>query len=316
MPKLACLSVDLDGLSHYCRLHGLDERELPPGGVLAVQTRAVERFCELFDRRLVPATFFCVGEELEHPEAAEALREASRLGHELGNHSFVHDYALSRRPARSVFEEIERAGLAIEQLCGKRPVGFRAPGYALSPAILEALERLGYTYDASVLPSPPYYAAKATARAAMGLFGRVSASVLDRVGVLAAPRTPYRPDVRDPYSRGASTLIELPVATVPVSRVPFIGTSIVALPKLAVASLYRALRFREFLNVELHGVDVLDETDGASIRLASLQRDLKIPSSAKVQRLSEVIDWIRQDFEVVTLEEAARRLGPELRPTW
>ena len=38
MPKLACLSVDLDGLSHYCRLHGLDERELPPGGATAEAT--------------------------------------------------------------------------------------------------------------------------------------------------------------------------------------------------------------------------------------------------------------------------------------
>ena len=313
MPKLACISVDLDGLPHYCRVHGLDERDLPPAGATAVSRRSVERFAELFDRKHVAGTFFAIGEDLEDEASAAALADASRMGHELGNHTYRHDYALSRRSAKEVAEEIADGAGAIEAATGIEPVGFRAPGYALSPAILEALEVQGYLYDASVLPSPPYYAAKAAARAAMGLAGRTSASVQDRIGVLGAPRVPYRPDVRNPYARGTSKLVELPVATVPVSRIPFIGTTLVTLPKVGVASLYRAMRFRNFLNLELHGIDVLDESDGASLRLARLQRDLRIPAGAKEQRLAEVIDWIRNDFEVVTLEEAARRLAPELR---
>ena len=312
-PKLACVSVDLDGLPHYCRVHGLDERDLPPAGATAVARRAVGRFGELFDRKLLSGTFFAVGEDTEDPAAGEALAEAARLGHEIGNHTYSHDFTLTRRPARIVAEEITRGAEVIEAAVGRRPVGFRAPGYALSPSILEVLEAQGYLYDSSVLPSAPYYAAKALVRAAMGLAGRTSASVQDRIGVLAAPQDPYRPEPRDPYSRGSATLVELPIATIPISRLPFIGTTLVALPKVAVASLYRAMRLRNFLNLELHGIDLLDESDGASLALSRLQRDLRIPAAVKQQRLSEVLDWIRNDFEVVTLEEAARRLAPELR---
>jgi peptidoglycan/xylan/chitin deacetylase (PgdA/CDA1 family) len=313
MRKLACVSVNLDGLPHYCRVHGLDERTLPPAGATAVGRRATERFADLLDRRHLPGTFFAVGEDLEDGPSAMAIAEAARLGHEIGNHSHTHDFAISRKAPALVANELGRAGDAIEALCGRRPAGFRAPGYAMSGTVLAALEEQGYLYDSSVFPSGPYYVAKELVVLGLAKLGRASASIRDRPSVLLAPREPYRPDPRDPYRRGSAKLIELPVATVPVNRLPFIGTFLVSLPKVVVASLYQRMRRRSFLNLEFHGIDLLDESDGASSELARAQRDLAIPAGVKRQRLAELLEWVRNDFEVVTLEEAAKRLAPDLR---
>lgn len=311
MPKLACISVDLLGLPHLSRRYGIDERSLPPGGVTAVSRRAPERFTELFDRKGIAGTFFAVGEDLEDGPSAMAVREAARLGHEVGSHGWTGDRELAGKPLPVVEDEVRRGGGAIERLVGRAPIGFRAPGQTLDASLLATLEDQGYLYDASVYPSPPGWAA----RAALQRVHRDSARIdrPDSPALLLAPREPYRPSPRDPYRRGSSKLVELPVATVPVSRLPFTGTFLVTLPKSAAATLYRAVRFRDFLGIQLQGFDLLDESDGVSPALLKRRRDLRLPASAKRQRLSELLDWLRDDFEVVTCAEAARRLAPTLR---
>lgn len=310
MGKLACVGVDLGGLRHHCRLHGLDERNLPPAGATAVGRRAVERFTELFGRLHVRATFFAVGEELDDGPSAMALGEASRLGHEIGNHSHTHDPGLFRRPEAEVARELHRAADAIEAICGRRPVGFRAPGHATSGTLLSALEEQGYLYDSSVLPSGPVDAAKTWARRGLARLGLGPSSSPIGGGPAAprAPRHPYHPDPRDPYRRGAAKLIELPATRIPGHRLPFIDTLPPALPGTVAAGRYRWIRHRNFLDLQLDGIDLLDETDGASAELATARRDLRVPAGMKRRRLAELFERIRDDFEWVTLEEAARRL--------
>ena len=311
MPKLACVTINLQGLPHLCRRVGVDERSLPPAGAGAVTRRAPERFAELLDRKGVPATFFVVGEVLSDGPSAMAIAEVARLGHEIGSHGWTGDRDLASRPPAVAADEVRRASEAIERLQGRKPAGFRAAGETMSPELLGVLEDEGLLYDASVHPSPPVWFTRAVRRR----FLRTGApgERPDSPGLLLAPREPYRPSPRDPYRRGSSKLIELPVATVPVSRLPFSGTFLVSVPKSAAATLYRAVRFRDFLAIEIQGYDILDESDGASPALAARRRDLRIPSAAKRQRLSELLDWLRDDFEMVTLEEAAARLAPHLR---
>ncbi len=38
-------------------------------------------------------------------------------------------------------------------MTGKKPIGFRGPGYSLSETVLRVLFRHGYLYDASTLPT-------------------------------------------------------------------------------------------------------------------------------------------------------------------
>lgn len=312
--RVACLSVDLDPLPHYARLHGLSERDLPPVALTAAHAAAIPRFLELFARLGARGTFFAIGEDLSIDACAQAVREAAGAGHEIGNHTFRHDYALVRRDRSAIAEEVQRGAEAIADAVGHRPAGFRAPGYTLSADLYAVLCEQGYAYDSSAFPAAPYYLAKAAVLGAMALLGRRSTAILDRPRVLLAPRRPYRPSAAEPYRPGDGPVWELPVAAAPWTRVPFIGTTLVLFPRAAVAALYRTLRREPFLNLELHAVDVLDQSDGAGPALAARRRDLRIPAAAKVARLAEVFGWIAQDFEVVTLGEAAARLQDAAPP--
>ena len=122
------------------------------------------------------ATFFVIGREAAI--APGALKAAAAAGHEIGSHSYGHDYALSRRTREEIAQDLGLAERAIEDACGQRPRGFRAPGYTLSARLLDAVRERGYAYDSSLLPSLPYYAAKAAALGYYTLRGRASQSIL------------------------------------------------------------------------------------------------------------------------------------------
>lgn len=308
---LACISVDLDSLPHYCRIHGLPESILDEKARGLVYTTALERFLELVARLSMPATLFAIGQDLAHESAAAGLRKASELGLEVGNHSHAHDYALTQMPDVTIARDVERAGKAIAAAVGHRPVGFRAPGYTLNAALYQVLCDQGYRYDSSVFPAAPYYAAKAAMMGALAILGRPSRAILDTPKVLLAPREPYFPHPEDPYRRGPGSMVELPVATSPLARIPFIGTLVVTLPAGPVRTLYRSLRQSAFLNFELHAVDLLDQTDGIPAELTRQQRDLSLSREVKIERLSELFRMIKDDFELTTLADAAARLGGE-----
>lgn len=309
MARLGAISVDLDSLPHYCRIHGLDEGLLDERARSLVYTTALPRFLELFSRLSVPATLFAVGEDLASEAAASALAGAHRAGLEVGNHSHGHDYALSRREEGRIASEVERGAAAIEAAVGAPPLGFRAPGYTLSAALYRALVAGGYLYDSSTFPAVPYYAAKALVRTGLSLLGQPSRSILDTPRVLLAPRLPYRPDPSAPYRAGEGRVLELPIATAPVSRLPFIGTLITTLPSPLVHAVYRSMRRMDFFNLELHAIDLLDAEDGIPPALARRQRDLHVPHALKRTRLASVLECLKDDYELVTLAQAARRLG-------
>jgi peptidoglycan/xylan/chitin deacetylase (PgdA/CDA1 family) len=309
--RRACVSVDLDGLHHYARIHALKDSLLDAHARSLHLTVALPRLLALFESVGLHATLFVVGEDAVG-EGAEALLAAARAGHELANHSHTHPYALGEASAEAVEDELAHAEEALLALSGKRPVGFRAPGYTLSKAMLVALSRRHYLYDASAFPAAPYYLAKGAVLATMALLGRTSASKLDSPRVLLAPRAPYYPDVQRPYRRGNAPVLELPMAVTPWLRVPFFGTLLTTAPWGVVQGAYRALAQDGFLSLELHALDVLEASDGIPDALARVQRDARVPRAEKERRLREVLGWLARDFQLTTLEAAAQGLGSEL----
>ncbi|QRN94963.1 polysaccharide deacetylase family protein [Archangium violaceum] len=308
--RLASISVDLDSLPHYCRIHGLPESLLDARARGLVYTKAVPRLRELLESVGVPGTFFAIGEDVEADTgAAAALRSAHEAGVEVASHSFSHDYALTRRAPESIREDLRRADEVLEAATGARPVGFRAPGYTLNAALYAATVERGYRYGSSAFPAAPYYTAKAAVMGALALLGRPSRAVLDSPRVLLAPRTPYRPDPTQPYSRGSGAVLELPMAVTPGVRFPFIGTFAITLPLPAIRAAYRALGGDTFFNFELHAVDVLDAEDGIPPELVRQQRDLRVPARHKLKRLKTLFDWLKSDYDVVTLRDAAAHLS-------
>jgi hypothetical protein len=283
------VSVDLDGLGCYAAIHGLS-LELDDRAQRAVPEVALRRLCELFASLNVRATFFVIGRDAGL--APQALRDASRAGHEMASHSHAHDYALSRRTREEIAQDLALAERAIEDACGARPRGFRAPGYTLSASLLDAVRERGYAYDSSLLPSPVYYAAKAAAVGLYALRRRSSQSILGGIGQLFAPRGAHR-------RRGVR---ELPVATLPGLRAPVIGSTVLPFPWLA-----RAAFARGHLNLELHGIDVLDASD-VPAAIAAAQPGLSLRASEKLKRLRRILERLPGQHR--TLLDAANQLLP------
>jgi peptidoglycan-N-acetylglucosamine deacetylase len=282
------VSVDLDGLGCYAAIHGLPQA-LDDRALRAVPEVALARFCELFAELRVPATFFAIGREV--PIAPAALRAASQA-HEIGSHSHAHDYALSRLPPAAIAADLAACEEALAAAGIARPRGFRAPGYTLSAALIEAVRERGYLYDSSLLPSPPYYAAKAAALAWYAVRGRRSHSILGAPGQLFSRRGPH-------LRRG---LRELPVATAPGLRIPVIGTVVLAAPWTA-----RLGWAGRHLNLELHGIDLLDASD-VPPAIAAAQPGLRTSAARKAQALRQILRAL--PGEARTLEDAARLLVP------
>ncbi|HWM88663.1 MAG TPA: polysaccharide deacetylase family protein [Kofleriaceae bacterium] len=318
-PPTCAVSIDVDPIPCYYRIHGLDAQAAPPELRDVVARCALPRFGELFERRGIAATFFVVAEDIDGAALGRMARatraryaDLVRAGHELGSHSYSHPYDLARWPRARARDEIARAHELLGELAG-RVRGFRAPGYDVSPAMLEELVRLGYLYDSSIFPAPGYYAAKAVIMAAMRLAGRSSGAVLTSPRALLAPPSPYRPSVRSPWRRGRAPLVELPVAVTPFVRAPAIGTSLLLAPAWLRRRLVGAMRGRGFFNLELHGIDLVDaEEDGIPGQLVARQPDLRLPLAHKLAALDAVLDQVQGSFQMARLGDLAERWNAEL----
>ncbi len=313
-PLLASISVDLDPLACYYRIHALGPLPATDGLGDIVIRRSVPRFLEIFARHGIQATFFVVGSDLSGgsgpAQAARALvREIAAAGHEVANHSFSHPYDLARLPAERIIDEIRRADGEIGGAAGARLDGFRAPGYDVSPVMLDEITRLGYSYDSSIFPAPGYYAAKAAVMTALRLAGRRSGAVMTDPRALLAPTDPYRPSANAPWRRGQSSVVELPVAVTPGLRVPAIGTNLLLAPPALRASWLDSMRRRPFFNLELHGIDLIDAgNDGIPSALVARQPDLRAPLAAKRRAFEATLDRLKLDYRFVTLREVAAQV--------
>lgn len=306
--RLAALSVDLDEVACYASIHGLEAPSERAAN--AIYDRALPRFLELFGELDVPATFFVIGTDVDRDENRDSLERAAALGHELANHSHHHLYDLTQRPIETLHAEVRGGADAIERACGRRPVGFRSPGYTTNDALLGALREQGYLYDSSVFPCPAYYGAKAAALGLIRARGRQSHSILDDPRVLSAPADPYR--VGRPYWRRDHGLLELPIGVTrdATGRLPYIGTFLALAGERGSEVLTRLVRGRPLVNLELHGIDLADASlDGLSF-LQPHQPDLRRSRAEKDACLrAAVAELKRAGYRFVTLEAAARHFA-------
>jgi hypothetical protein len=92
-------------------------------------------------------------------------------------------------------------------------------------------------------------------------------------------------------------------------RLPFIGTSIaLSAPRMA-RWLGRRMLGRPLVNLELHGIDLLDADEDGLQWLRPHQPDLKRSGRAKLLSLSAAVGALRDGgCELVTLHEAAHRI--------
>jgi hypothetical protein len=300
--RLASVSVDLDEIPNYFEIHGLP----PPTGPEAalVYDVALARLESLASAASLPLTLFTIGSDLARAEARVGLRDAAAHGHEIANHSLDHRYDLVRLGRDEIAHQIEESARVIGEATGHAPVGFRAPGYTISDEVFEVLAELGVAYDSSVFPCPAYYAAKTAAITAIAARGRKSRSIVDTPKVLLAPTRPYR--IGQPYWHRGTGLLEIPVQVTRILRLPFIGTSVTLAGPSRARTLAKMCVGEPLVNLELHGIDVLDAADGLEA-LRPHQVDVRVAHAKKLEALFAAIEALRAaDYTFVTMAEAAQ----------
>jgi polysaccharide deacetylase family protein (PEP-CTERM system associated) len=154
----------------------------------------VNRILDRFAAAGVHATFFTLGWVAErHPGM---IRRIVTEGHELASHGYGH--ALVHTLDAAQFRaDVRRARQLLEDAGGVAVTGYRAPTFSLgarTPWAFKVLEEEGYRYSSSTYPIRH-----------------------DLYGEPGAPRFPYRP--------ANTTIIELPLTTVPIGgrNFPFAG---------------------------------------------------------------------------------------------
>lgn len=305
---LASLSIDVDNLWTYQMVHGNPAWQ-QFGTYLPV---VVPRLLSILERHELTLTAFIVGKDAERPENVEALARLAAAGHELGNHSYRHQPWLHRYSPAELREELEATEEAITRCGGARPIGFRGPGYSLSEDTLRVLDERGYRYDCSTLPT----VVGPLARAYYFRTAKLDAAQrAERAHLFGDWREGLRPLGAYRWSLdGRASLVELPVTTMPLARIPIHvsyllylrGLSGQAARRYFLAALWLAERRRVDVSLLLHPLDLLGPDDAAELAFFP---GMALPLAAKLELVHQVLEDLVARRRVVTLAGHAEALA-------
>jgi peptidoglycan-N-acetylglucosamine deacetylase len=297
---IASLSLDLDNQWSYMKTHG-DPAWTTYPTYLPVVVPRVLRFLE---ERNLTITFFIVGEDAVRPENQASLASITAAGHEVGNHSHRHEPWLHLYSDAEIDAEITCAEAAIAAATGQKPTGFRGPGFSLSRAVLATLQRRGYRYDASTFPT----FLGPLARAYYFFTARLSKEERERRKALfGGIREGLRPLHPYHWRMESGRLLEVPVTTMPIFRVPFHVSYLIYLaslsPLLARAYFGMALTLCRWTGVQpsllLHPLDFLGADD--TIDALRFFPGMNIPTERKLGWLNDFLAAYCRRFRVLPM---------------
>ena len=306
---IASISLDLDNQWSYMKTHGDPGWDAFPSYLDIV----IPRVLSFLEERNLKITFFIVGQDAILEKNHPALRSIASSGHEIGNHSFHHEPWLHIYSEEQIDREIASAEEHIEWVTGQNPIGFRGPGYSISRAVLKVLSSRNYQYDASTLPtftgplSRAYYFMTSELsleekRQRAKLFGTIKDGF--------RPVRPYRWTLDD--EREQQGLIEIPVTTMPILKIPFHVSYIHYLS--TISTTFSLLYFKMGLmlckltktppSLLLHPLDFLGFEDITNL---SFFPAMRLSRQKKLNTVSGILGLFTKWYDVLTMEEFAHR---------
>ena len=149
-PMKNALSFDLEDYYHVSAFESVNKDKWSSYESRVVQS--TQKVFNVLDEVGCKATFFTLGWVAEN--YPELIREIAERGHEVACHSDKHRRVFEITPAE--FREDTRiAKDRLEQSCGAKVIGYRAPSFSITNASLwafEVLAELGFAYDSSIFP--------------------------------------------------------------------------------------------------------------------------------------------------------------------
>ena len=270
----------------------------------------IPKTLDFFREHEIRATYFIVGQDAVLEKNASALGRITEAGHEVGNHSFRHEPWLHLYDEKEIEAEIADTEAAIEKVTGKRPVGFRGPGFSVSETVLRVLKRRGYSFDASTLPT--FLGPLARAYYFMQSSNLTREEKEQRKLLFGKAREGFRP-VRSHLLQigGDSELLEIPVTTFPLLKIPFHLSYVLYLSTFSpgIARLYfkSALTACRLFNVEpsllLHPLDFLG---GDEVDALAFFPGMEMKGEKKRNRISSYLRDYQNYFKVLPMGKYAK----------
>lgn len=112
----------------------------------------LETVLRLFDEADVKATFFTLGWIADrHPQLIRAIADA---GHEIASHGYAHS-KITEQSQQQFRDDVTRAKKTLEDVSGRRVIGYRAPSFSIGSDnlwALDVLQETGHLYSSSIYP--------------------------------------------------------------------------------------------------------------------------------------------------------------------
>jgi hypothetical protein len=256
-------------------------------------------------------TFFIVGKDTESEENRKYLKMITERGHEVGNHSYNHESWLQSYSYEEIEKEVIAAEVAIEKTTNQKPIGFRGPGFSWSTDLLKVLERRGYLFDASTLPTylgplaRMYYFSKSglsieEKRARKELFGKFSDGF--------KKIKPYYFHFGDHRK-----IMEIPVTTMPIFKLPIHLSYLIYLSNISMGLMrlyfYFAISLCNLtltpISFLLHPLDIIG---GDELKQLAFFPGMNIKSERKVKVFREVITRLKKKYNLVKMSEHGKSI--------
>lgn len=309
---LASISLDLDDQWSYMKVHGDEGWETFPSYLEVVLPIVLD----MLDKLDIKITFFIVGQDAAIEKNHKVLHSIVERGHEVGNHSFHHESWLKTYSKEKIEEEIITAEEAIFKATGQRTNSFRGPGFSWSSDLLEVLQKRHYIFDASILPtyiSPlmrRYYFWKSK------LSKEEKESRKELFGSFKEGFYPLKPFTWN--FENNKTLLEIPVTTMPVFKIPFHQSYLLYISGVSLRLMRMYLRFAIFMckitktqpSYLLHPLDLIGNDHVPSLAFFP---GMNIKSEQKLKIFEMAIKILKQNFELLPMSEFSKRLSTDLK---
>jgi hypothetical protein len=307
---LASISLDLDDQWSYMKVHGDEGWETFPSYLDVVLPITLD----VLEKLDIKITFFIVGQDAAIEKNHRVLRTIVDRGHEVANHSFHHESWLKTYSKEKIEEEIMIAEEAILKATGKRTNMFRGPGFSWSNDLLEVLEKRGYIFDASLLPtyiSPlmrRYYFWKSK------LSKEEKESRKELFGSFKEGFYPLKPFTWE--FKNKKKIMEIPVTTMPVFKIPFHQSYLLYISNISMGLMKIYLRFSIFMckitgtppSYLLHPLDLIGKDDVPALAFFP---GMNIESEKKLKIFEIAMTIMKKNFELLPMGKFAERISKD-----
>lgn len=303
--KFCTVQIDTDGLWVIFQHFGHNYNNIQD----IMYESSIPRFLDLFDNYKIKATFFVVGKDLLYPSRKKLLKDIVKRGHEIANHTMNHAEGFSFLPFDKKLKEIEEAERIIKDELGIVTKGFRTPSNDVDIDVLRILENKGYIYDSSLLPTYCAPLIKSIKFASLKIPQKNH--YLGKFSHGLAPLSPYHPSNEAIWKKGAMKIIEVPITTMPLLRLPFHASFTFAAYHLGLGSTlftigYNLLKLTSLpLNTVFHTNELSDPIYDYAIRR---QFGLNLPLKIKQKICNYILQAVTKDFKIITSLEYATLL--------